>query len=118
MERDQEIKYYIMNILADHVGYESRIPKKLLLRTLNQRTGYSVSDRAMRIALEELRTTKQGMWICATTRNRGGYFLAANPEELDAFTKSDLNRAYALLHRVQAQRKNAKLDTTPQIRMF
>lgn len=118
MNQEEQIKHTIMLILAPHIGFESRIPRRLLLMEINRRLSFRVSDRRMRDTIEALRVTKKGKYICASIGAKGGYFLAQDDKELDKFTQPDLNRAYTTIRRVTTQRKLAGLESSPQIRMF
>lgn len=123
MNLEDNAKRLLLIILSEHSGHKNRISRRDLLDRLNRHLGITdkrvIGDRKMRDLLEEVRNEKKGAYICATLE--GGYFMAKDVDELDDFTQSDLNRAYALFNRVRTQRTHAKLTTedltSPQIRM-
>lgn len=106
----------ILLILSAHRGAERRISRADLRAELQERLG-AVSDREMRAAIEELRRGHaQGVWICADLR--GGYFLARNANEIEAYLASDEHRALRLMERVRQQRQTIALQASPQLDLF
>lgn len=133
MEKKDYLKTLIMNILSRHVGENCKISSEALqgivkadydyhyhqnLISINAPIG-KLDNAQMRALISELRTTPQGCMIVATRKAGGGYFTARDQEELDAFTRSDLNAAFTLMNRINKQRKNAGLleESNPQIQM-
>ena len=73
-----------------------------------------ISDRDLRKAIEELRGTPEGCFICSSSK--GGYYMAQDLEELGKAISSDERRAVTILQRCRAQRKNAKLEMNPIVK--
>ncbi len=108
----------LLNILQDHRGTENRVTRSALRAEAIRRLHIPLSDRAMRKALEELRTsTPQGAYICSDTEFGGGYFLARDRRELRAFLDADISRIRNLAQRVRAQERAAGLQESGQLQM-
>lgn len=76
--------------------------------------GTHVSDRKIRSAIESLRGTPGGCFICSSLK--GGYYTARNEAELDKAIGSDERRAIKIFQRCRTQRKNAKLSMNPEVK--
>ncbi len=110
-----ELQQAILMQLSGHRGPERRIGRKDLLAAIREKL--STSDREMRAAIEDLRREHaHGAWICADLR--GGYFMARDEGEIEAFLSSDERRAQRLLERVHLQRKAIRLQVTGQKGLF
>ncbi|MBW8034858.1 MAG: hypothetical protein FVQ79_04230 [Planctomycetes bacterium] len=117
---DKMVKVRIIFVLSKHSGEENRISRSELLskvrRLIYSKKHGSLSDRKLRMFIEELRTTDtDGAWICASLK--GGYFLARDLKELEWFTDSDFRRALNTLTRVRKQRAAASLLVSPQLEL-
>lgn len=112
---NDSIKYFLLLILAEHIGHESRIKRAVLKEELCQRLGANVSDRKMRDMLEELRNEERGCWICGSLKS--GYFTASNEAELRIHLAKDKQRISNLSRRVRRQETFAGLKAPDQIRM-
>ena len=112
------ITKYILAILKKHEGIEQRISSEDLLYRLNilEKT----SNRAMRMAIEELRRLPEGSRICSTTKKGGGYFIATTKKELEDYLRQDENRCKEMWRRIHKQRKAAglQLNKTEQSSLF
>lgn len=111
----------ILHILASHIGPKHAITRGELLTLVNAEldTEYA-SDRAIRNAIEELRSThKDGAFICANYPSDGepGYFLARDEDEAREFMKPDYARANNLLSRLASQERLLNKSKSPQIGM-
>lgn len=112
------LKEYIIAILNKREGIEQRISSKDLLYRLNVLE--KTSNRAMRMAIEELRGLPEGSRICSTTKNGGGYFIATTKKELEDYLRQDENRCKEMWQRIHKQRKAAglQLNKTEQASLF
>lgn len=102
------IEKYTLDILQNHVGLDRRITSKSLLNELNK--AVKTDNRTMRTAIENLRQTQPGSLICSTTKNGGGYFIAASKTELDDYLKQDEHRCFKMWNRIKKQRQAAGLS--------
>ena len=110
------MKRQILRILSGHRGASRRISRASLLAELRLRLD-NVSDREMRLAIEELRRGHaHGAWLCADLR--GGYFMAEDEEELERYLASDERRANKLLERVHSQRRMVSLQNSRQMALL
>jgi hypothetical protein len=75
----------VLRVLRFHVGLDLAIGKPQFLIDL-ARMGFGVDERQLRRQIQELR--QAGHLICATS-GVGGYYLANNREEYDAFSESE-----------------------------
>ncbi len=112
---DAHIKFFLCNILAEHVGHENRIKRSRLKEELCFRLNANVSDRKMRDMLEELRLEKRGCWIVGSLRS--GYFSARDKEELRQHLAKDKKRISNMSRRVRAQEMYADLENPDQLRL-
>lgn len=97
----------LLDALANHVGREKSISRRELVMRLSPllREKYKPSrfDRSVRLAINQLR--KQGYPICSTGGPNGGYFIAANREELEEYLQLEIHaRAMDLLQQEQSMR--------------
>ena len=97
----------VLNTLANHIGREKAIRRRdlvlLLSPLLRQKYKPSRYDRSVRLAINQLR--KQGYPICSTGGPNGGYFIAANREELEEYLQLEIHaRAMDLLAQEQSMR--------------
>ena len=102
-------KAQILRILEIHQGVNARISKVELLRGVNRaifNPKDHISDRRMRIFINQLRTeTTAGALICSSLD--GGYYMATSTRELDAFLQTEKNRAKSIYTRVRHQEQHA-----------
>jgi hypothetical protein len=111
----RELQEAILLELSAHRGVDRRISRRDLLKEVREKV--STSDREMRAAIEELRRGHaHGVWICADLR--GGYFMARDADEIEAFLSSDERRAQRLLERVRLQRRSIDLQSGGQQELF
>ncbi|MDP6771279.1 MAG: hypothetical protein QF704_11335 [Anaerolineales bacterium] len=100
----------VLDILQNHLGFDNRISSRELLTTLNMYE--HISNRHMRLAIENLRQNHPiGARICSTTRQRGGYFLAEDQQELTDYLETESNRCIQMWQRIRKQRMNANLPS-------
>ncbi len=110
---EDQAREEILTILNKHTGHNVRVSRVELLQRINFRLSIVmpadrnyVSDRLMRNLIEELRTkTTAGSMICSSLD--GGYFMAADLEELETYLATEEGRAKSLLKRTRNQRKHA-----------
>lgn len=112
---NEHIKFFLVNILAEHQGHENRITRARLKEELCTRLNANVGDRKMRDMLEELRNEERGCWICGSLQS--GYFWALDEEELRTHLAKDKQRIANTSRRVRNQEKYAGLANPDQMRM-
>ena len=107
---DERIEAAVLDVLKKHRGKRRRLSRGNLRGLVVGRVHQRVSDRAMRNAIEQLRTNhRTGALICSTTQGGGGYWLAENLGELDRYLRQDESRLREIAKRLRAQRKAAGL---------
>ena len=99
----------VLYILQKHRGADKRITRNALCSELRWRLNARISDRAMRAAIENARFTPEGALICSTTRKGGGYYMARNTTELEAYLRQDESRCREMWQRCRRQRAAAGL---------
>ena len=82
----------LLRVLSFHVGRQSVIGRPGLLAQLN-RSGFDIDDRQLRLQINLLR--KRGILICSAGGRNGGYWIAANHDEIDKFLMEVKRRNYA-----------------------
>jgi hypothetical protein len=98
----------VARVLLYHIGRERAISREGLVAALAM-SGFKVSEREARAAINELR--KQGRPICSTGGEKGGYWWAANWEELNEYIERELHsRAMDLLEQERALRAEAEKE--------
>ena len=96
----------LLRVLGFHVGRSTAIGRGELVQALKIH-GFKVHERAVRAMINELR--KQGVAICSTGGEEGGYWLAANWEELNEYIEHELHsRAMDLMEQEGALRREAE----------
>ena len=109
----------LLRILSARVGREKAISRPDLLAALKS-LGFETHERQARAAINLLR--KEGHPICSTGGTDGGYWWAANWQELRGYLDSEvLPRAYDLLEQEKALRRSGEGLWGPesqQIKMF
>ena len=96
----------LLGILAFHQGREAAISRGALVHMCAS-MGFSVHERAMRAAINQLR--KQGHMICSTGGEGGGYYMATNWLELTDYLESEVRpRALDLLEQEKALQQAAE----------
>ena len=99
----------ILDVVKFHVGKENAISRPVMLVYLRQLGFYLKDDRPMRLAINSLR--KQGIKICSAGGTKGGYWMAANHQELEEFIKHEVEaRAYDLHEQARAMRASAEKE--------
>ena len=106
---DVKLLEVIITVLQQCRGIDQRITREHLRRELTWRINTHVSDRAMRAAIENARFTPEGALICSTTRKGGGYYMARNTTELEAYLRQDESRCREMWQRCRRQRAAAGL---------
>ncbi len=111
-----QIEDAILSVLYQHRGMAQRIRRRQLAPAIRPLVDRPVSDRLIRETIEVLRTTTDaGARICSTTRDGGGYWIAADDAELEACLAQDENRIRETAQRIRAQRKRAGLKSNLQM---
>ena len=106
MEELTALKQKILDLMRYYKGYETRVKRADMLRSVNVAMRHGVTDRTMRRAIEELRyNNSEGAYICSSTD--GGYYRARNATELNAYLDQDEKRAKMILARTSRQRQRA-----------
>lgn len=96
----------MLRVLSFHQGRGNAIGRGELVNAL-RRHGFAVSEREMRLQVNLLR--KQGQPICSTGGAEGGYWLAANWDELVEYLDREVHsRAMDLLEQEKALRAEAE----------
>lgn len=92
----------LLRVLSFHTGRASAISRGELVQALKSH-GFRLHERAVRSLINELR--KQGQPICSTGGEDGGYWLAANWDELNDYLDREVHsRAMDLLEQEKALR--------------
>jgi hypothetical protein len=94
-------------VLKFHTGRKNAVSRPAMLTYLKQ-LGFNLKDdRPMRAAINLLR--KQGIEICSAGGENGGYWLAADHEELEEYIQRELHpRAMDLLEQEKALKAEAE----------
>ena len=116
-EQHEQIADALLDVLRHCVGEASKIRRAELLCQACERTKLRVSDRVMRSVIEDLRLSKAGAMICSTTRDGGGYWMAATRGELNDYLRQEESRIRELAIRVRRQRSAAELPPV-QMQLF
>jgi hypothetical protein len=96
----------VLDLISAHIGHDHAIKRGILLTTLQAR-GWDISDRQMRLALEEVRNNiDDGAWICSCM-DGDGYYRAGNLAELREYLTSEHNRGLKILSKVSTQARRA-----------
>jgi len=112
----------ILDVLKFHVGRENAISRPAMMVYLRQLGFHLKDDRPMREANNSLR--KQGIKICSAGGSKGGYWLAANHQELEEFIKNEVEARANDLHeqaramRAAAEKEWGRYSPEKQITMF
>ena len=115
LEKDGVKTWHIRAVkaaLAFHVGNDNAISRKKLL---NQISG--LNDRQLRIAIYQLRN--DGCLICSRGGQGGGYWMAENLDDVQAFINTELrSRAYDMLKTAQRMEHSAIAQFGSQIQFI
>jgi hypothetical protein len=96
----------MLRVLDFHIGRDSAISRGRLVADLG-RMGFMVHEREARACINQLR--KEGVAICSTGGGEGGYWLAADQEELEEFLEREFDaRAMDLHEQARAMRQAAE----------
>lgn len=96
----------VLHILNFHKGRDQAIGRGELVRTCGQ-MGFRVHERVVRQAINDMR--KAGTPICSTGGEDGGYWLAANWEELIEYVEREIHsRAMDLLEQEKSLKQAAE----------
>ena len=82
----------LLRVLSFHVGRQNVIGRPGLLAQLN-RSGFDIDDRQLRLQINLLR--KRGILICSAGGRNGGYWIAANHDEIDRFLNHEVRARIA-----------------------
>lgn len=103
---DPGLERAVLRTLEKRVGREMAISRQELVKTIVS-LGCSASDRAIRAKINELR--KQGVLICSAGGHDGGYWLAKDRQEVDAFLGAEIrSKAMDLLETANAMSEAAR----------
>ena len=106
----EELNGIVLAILARHVGREFRIGRQDLVERVALELHIEADerlDRNIRDAIEKVRGEPgEGSKICSSSSKGGGYWLAANAEELEVFLAEDGKRVRTIFARNDAQRQH------------
>jgi hypothetical protein len=96
----------VLKVLRFHVGRDGAISRGDLLRDLH-RNGWKLHERELRATINQLR--KHGAPICSTGGQGGGYWLAADWDELSEFIDREHRARIAdLSEQVRAMSREAE----------
>jgi DNA-binding IscR family transcriptional regulator len=102
----------ILRVLQPREGRACAISRNSLIENVES-LGISSSDRILRAKINELR--KKGHLICSTGGKDGGYWLAADWNELTVYLRAEvLSRALDLLNTEEAMKKAAEKRWGPE----
>jgi DNA-binding IscR family transcriptional regulator len=87
-ETEPGLERGILLVLSYHIGQDNRI-KRMMLRVALHAKGYESSDRHIREVIKALR--RKGFLICSQAEDGGGYWLAKNRAEYEAFRLAELS---------------------------
>lgn len=92
------LQHVVLEVLVEAVGRENAMPRDQLVRLVRRHPEHrTVSERLVRLAIHELRTSGKAL-ICSTGGINGGYWIAANREEVEEFIAREIEpRAMGLL---------------------
>ena len=90
----QGLEKLLLQILSKKIGKDNAIKRSELLPFVQSVPGYSeTSDRQVRKTINDLR--KQGILICSSASEDGGYYMAASLAEFDEFVQRELGAKIA-----------------------
>jgi hypothetical protein len=96
----------LLRVLSFHKGREQAISRGELVEALRSH-GFKLHERAIRALINQLR--KDGQPICSTGGEDGGYWLAANWDELNDYLDREVHsRAMDLLEQEKALRSTGE----------
>lgn len=96
----------VYQVLFERTGRGNAISRQALL-SLVQAVYPKTSDRQLRACVNKLR--KDGVMICSTGGEEGGYWIPVNWDELDEYIERELHsRAMDLLEQESALRQSAE----------
>jgi len=87
-----QVERALLRVLSFHVGRQNVIGRPGLLSQLN-RSGFDIDDRQLRLQINLLR--KRGILICSAGGRNGGYWIAANHDEIDKFLNHEVRARIA-----------------------
>ena len=102
----------LLEVLANHIGRENGITAADLVTEMHGESGAAL-EREMRVAVQQLR--EEGHHICAHPSS--GYYLAANPQELDDTCRFLVDRAMCSLKQVAHMKRVSVPDLHGQMRL-
>lgn len=78
----------VLRVLMRYRGRANAVHRTDILHAL-ELAGWTINDRMLRHTINELR--KQGHLICAAASRDGGYFIAADRQEVDDFIRAEID---------------------------
>ena len=97
----------VLRIIYLHIGRARAISRTDLVHATIRELGFKIHERQAREAINYLR--KQGYAICSTGGEDGGYWMAANWDELLEYIEHELHsRAMDLLEQEKALKNRAE----------
>ncbi len=86
--RNEGLNESVLHVIRQRVGFDNAIPRQYLVDLINGCYKEDSSDRAIRQAINDLR--HEGYPICSTGGIDGGYWWAANNDELQEFIHREI----------------------------
>jgi len=110
----------LLKVLSKHKGRKNAIGRPRLrseIMALMPRGEKNISDRRMRLAIEDLRrNTDQGALICASSTHKG-YWIAENLDELLESYHEERRRAINTMITIRQRLKRGRALLSGQMRM-
>ncbi len=111
-----DLKQAIMLILDQAHGKDQKIKRASLRLRICSLLGQRISDRRIRDAIADLREhDPRGAYICATTYDGGGYWIAGNLEELREHLDTERRRSMSILSCIHQQALRAGIKLSGQM---
>ena len=98
----------LLMILDSCRGKEKAISRELINETLERYHNYTLEERAMRLAIENIRN--MGIRLC-DLENGAGLFIAETQEEYDKFKMRYGKHAFSLIKTIRAMDKHVSVET-------
>lgn len=97
------LKLAILEILSDHKSRTSAIDRRRLGVEVLREVGYVISDREIREAIQERRSSDSRGALIMSSSGASGYWMAQNIQEIQAHYREERSRALSILVRIRAQ---------------
>ena len=108
----------VLRVISQRVGRGQAVGRGQLVRLVGQ-GGFRAHERQIREVIKELR--RQGHLICSAAGENGGYWMAANRQEFEAFGQQEFEAKISDMSETwRAMQKSAdeKFGTAVQERLF